>query len=536
MKLAPLHRLLMGIVMAVSVFHVLPIAAASPSPSPYRLRALYNSLPQKDISKLLAFYRLYPDSDEGQKALSQAWSLLSGNRLQMEDLTLPSLEGALQAVVSLIHKPSHSASYPLADRELQLIDTLSQSLEHRKLSGHHIDEEAALLRLPPEEVDLARGLFISQLGNSPQALQQQRRYEAAIDLMALQIKALLPPQAAPEKIIETINHFIFFDLGFRFPPEALYSKEIDQYTFLPSVLESHRGVCLGVSILYMSLAQRLDFPLEMVTPPGHIYVRYRQGDVVINIETTARGIHLDSDEYLGINGSTLPVRNLKEVIGLAHFNHAATYLERCDYAGALKIYERALPYMPEDLLLKEFMGYCCLLTGDAVRGDTLLLQAAGHASCGTIYGETTSSDLLSGAGDLEGLRTLLQPVEKGRQALLVRQEALAAVVERCPRFRAAHFALATTWLQLHRQGEALKALERYHQLDSCHPLVEYYLVLLYAERWNFPEAWNHLHHLEKLTLGNSSADKILKALKQQLMEDSPESWDTSIRALYTPKV
>ena len=79
----------------------------------------------------------------------------------------------------------------------------------------------------------------------------------------------------------------FLRACFRFPPHSLYAKDIDVYTFLPSVLDSRRGVCLGVSILYLCLAQRLDLPLEAMTPPGHIYVRYGED---LNIETTARGI------------------------------------------------------------------------------------------------------------------------------------------------------------------------------------------------------------------------------------------------------
>src|SRR5665647_1570782 len=105
--------------------------------------------------------------------------------------------------------------------------------------------------------------------------------------MALQILARLPPKASPQQKILKINELIFDEMRFRFPPHSLYAKDIDVYTFLPSVLDSHRGVCLGVSILYLCIAQRLDLNLEMITPPGHIYVRYRTTDQTINIETTA---------------------------------------------------------------------------------------------------------------------------------------------------------------------------------------------------------------------------------------------------------
>src|ERR1700761_5200171 len=125
-----------------------------------------------------------------------------------------------------------------------------------------------------------------------------RSYEALIDLMALQILTRITFEDPPAKKIRAINHFIFEEMGFRFPPHSSHAKDIDLYTFLPSVLDSRRGVCLGVSILYISLAQRLKLDLQMVTPPGHIFVCWRQGKEVINIETTARGIHIPDEKYL----------------------------------------------------------------------------------------------------------------------------------------------------------------------------------------------------------------------------------------------
>ena len=67
---------------------------------------------------------------------------------------------------------------------------------------------------------------------------------------------------------------------------------------------------------------------EMVTPPGHIYVRFKKGNSEINIETTARGVHLDSEEYLGIETRGLQKRTVKEVIGLTHFNQASVYWQQ----------------------------------------------------------------------------------------------------------------------------------------------------------------------------------------------------------------
>ena len=90
-----------------------------------------------------------------------------------------------------------------------------------------------------------------------------------------------------------------------------------------------------------------------------------------------------------------------------------------------------------------------------------------------------------------------------------------------PRFRAGIFALAGIWLQLHRHGEALEVLERYHQLDPGDPSVEYYLAVLYTERMDVNKAWEHLHIAESLVKAHDHNPKALKELRQELCRQCP---------------
>src|SRR5262249_51455724 len=146
---------------------------------------------------------------------------------------------------ALVNKPIGQERVTLDEKELYAIEQIAKPLPHNKLRGHRIETENELLQLQPYEIDLARGLLLSQLEGRADKMAQIRSYEATLDLMALQILARVPSDASPETKIRTINTFIFEEMGFRFPPHSLYSKEIDLYTFLPSVLDSHRGVCLG---------------------------------------------------------------------------------------------------------------------------------------------------------------------------------------------------------------------------------------------------------------------------------------------------
>ncbi len=497
------------------------IILSGATPSPAKVRALYNSLDPKSLPQHLAFYKLYKETPEGEKSLKDAWQLLSKS-FPASNIPPPILPTTIETIISLVNKQPDHQNITLDPYELAEIEKLSSSLPHLKLKGHYALTEEAVLALPTEEVDLARGLLLSQLPPTPDRLSIIRSYEATLDLMALQILTQVDMQSTPEKKIRALNNFIFEEMGYRFPPHSLYAKDIDLYTFLPSVLDSRRGVCLGVSILYLCLAQRLSLNLEIVTPPGHIFVRYHDGNKTINIETTARGIHLDSEEYLGIDTRQLQQRAIKDVTGLAHYNQASVYWQQNDYAKALASYRKALPYLPEDMLLKELMAYNCLFEGLYEEAKQLLELVKDHLPEYAISKQTISEDYLKGNVNIEGIKPLFMHVDEKRESILKKRDALEAVLKQYPAFRAGIFSLAITWLQLHRFDEALTLLERYHALDSNDSTAEYYLAVIYAERLDYNKSWNHLHNAEAITAVHQHHPKVLKEFRKELSRLCPE--------------
>ena len=89
-------------------------------------------------------------------------------------------------------------------------------------------------------------------------------------------------------------------------------------------------------------------------------------------------------------------------------------------------------------------------------------------------------------------------------------------------FRAGIFSLASTWLQLHREGEALEVLEKYYEVDPNDPTANYYMAVLYAERMNYNKAWQLTQQTEKLVQKREHHPKALKELRQELALISPE--------------
>lgn len=509
-----------SLLVSISLLACITATAFKAPPLPEEVR--FNHLDPLSIQEQFAFYHLYPSSDLGKKALQQAWTLLTGTEIpdqKFSSLILPDLD--VQGIVSLITRQPFDSPIQLTEHQLEAIETFGNRLSNRKLPGHRVWTKEDLDRLPPEDIDLGRGLLLNQFEDSADFKKELRQYEATLDLMALQILARLPPAPTFLQKIDAINTFIFHEMQFRFPPHSLYPGRIDLYTLLPSVIDGRRGVCLGVSILYLCLAQRLDLPLEIVTPPGHIYLRFHDKDHLINIETTARGINVPSEMYLGINTRKLPQRTMREVLGMAYFNHASVAWNDKDYKTAISLYKKSAVYQEDYFYLKTFFGLSLLLHGDKKEALNLLEEVAYTPPDEAVSKDTFIEDYLNGKVDIKGLKTIFLPVDETRESILKKQKKLQKTLQKCPEFRAGLFQLAITHLQLNQLSDAFKTLQKYHDLDPTDTTVEYYLALIAAEQHDFNKAHFHLTQTQMLTSQRDHYPKALKSLKSQLQRECP---------------
>jgi tetratricopeptide (TPR) repeat protein len=498
----------------IVLFTFLSIFSLYAAPSS-RLDSLYLSLDPLSITQNLAFYELYPETKEGHLALERAWHLLcQGGPISSSPLILPKLD--LQAIVSLITKQPEEPAISLSTEQHAILQKIAASLHNRKLLGFNVWTEKELLSLAPEQVDLGRALLIYQFEEELDPKAKILDYEASLDLMALQIRARLPKEASHLDKISHINRFIFQEMGFRYPPHSLDVKHIDLYTFLPSVIDSRQGVCLGVSVLYLCLAQRLDLPLEIITPPGHIYLRYPLESGHLNIETTARGINLPSEAYLGVGTKSLPLRNIKETIGLVFCNQASLYLRQGQYEITTKLYQRACLYVPDEPLFRLFLGMSYLFQGKKKEGKDLLLPLRSLQLSHSVAKETIPSDYLDGKVDIESLKLLFVSVDENYSSLIEKEKALKKSLRKYPKFRAGILQLATTQLQLGKTEEAFELLTSYHNIDPTDPTIEYYLSILSSERLNYPKAWEFLQNAKSLTQSQNHFPKALFALERDL--------------------
>ena len=216
--------------------------------------------------------------------------------------------------------------------------------------GLYVRSIERVLRLKAEEVDVATAaLIISEQWSD---IVHGRRYLSRLDDMALEIRKRLKSkkQKTNFKAIAVINKYLFDELGFKSISEASDPNDL----FLHSVLDRKRGHCLSLSILYLSLGERLGLPLYGVVVPGHFFVRYDDGRVRFNIEATSKGGYAPDEHY--INKFKVPKKrrgsiymvNLNKIQTLGCFfnNLGNCYDDIGDVEHALMALERAVEINP----------------------------------------------------------------------------------------------------------------------------------------------------------------------------------------------
>ncbi|MFA6916721.1 MAG: transglutaminase family protein [Parachlamydiales bacterium] len=481
---------------------------------PSAVHFAYKSLPSNSLKELLAFSVLYPETQQGQASIREVLSLLMEPNL----ISYEQIHKASAAAPDLIRlsKALPGSFNSCSEEALEIIENASGHLLNRRLAGYGITELTLAQRMAPDQIDLARALLLAEMGSSPETLQHVRCYEAALDWMALQILLQLGPHATHEQMINAINAYLFQVLHYRFPAYRKYAKQIQNYSLLGKVIEARQGVCLGVSLLFACLAQRVGLPLQIITPPGHIFLRYETAQGYRNIETTAGGIHLEDENYLGIELEELPRRTVKETIGLAHLNTGSTYWQNGDYDKALEEYAKAKTYMGDDPLLQCFTGFCLCLSGRIEEGKKNLMRIRNSNHPLMHQTKMIAADFLDGRTDVEALKLVYVEVDKVRTEQEKHCNELMVMMERCPQFRAGWMKLAMTWMDMQREDKAIEAIEKSHQVDPNDLSVEYFLAQLSLSRQDYIQAWKYLLNAEKLAEKRVKPFKPLKQLRSQL--------------------
>lgn len=137
---------------------------------------------------------------------------------------------------------------------------------------------------PDEQINLAKAaLYIAQ-EEYPDL--DPDKYLHALDTIAAKVQERLPAQWYPLRIIQSINKYLYEDLGFVGNTNDYYDP---RNSYLNEVIERRTGIPIALSLVYLEIARRIDFPMVGVGMPGHFLIRPEFEDVGIFVDAFERG-------------------------------------------------------------------------------------------------------------------------------------------------------------------------------------------------------------------------------------------------------
>jgi tetratricopeptide (TPR) repeat protein len=165
-------------------------------------------------------------------------------------------------------------------------------------------------------------------------------------------KALLSdsiPENEPLRIIDAMNRRIFDVWGISFSDD----RDNVRYLLPHLVWREKRGSCVGMSLLYLLLAEKSGVPLYAVRAPSHLFVRYDNGRRRFNIETLRRGECMSDDwyrrRYAITDTARYPLCNLSrtEAAAVVIYNLGTVLLHDKKYDCAIRYLRKAAADLPD---------------------------------------------------------------------------------------------------------------------------------------------------------------------------------------------
>lgn len=382
-----------------------------------------------------------------------------------------------------------------------------------------------VLEINAQETGLARtALQIAQESYSEIDVEQ---YLKKLDIIIKNIKTGLRDETEPEQIIKTINIVLFNELQFKY----VQTGELE-YLSLNKVLDTKTGNCVGLSILYLSIAEELHLPIYGVSVPEHIFVRYDDGDFRRNIETGYEGMATPDSYYVHMPGKRISQTSIKngyylknlttnEVIADIYLNRSIIQKEKGNINAALKDINQAIQLHGNDAVAYCNRGVLYEKMNDRERAledynKAIALNhdyAPAYYNRGSVYASMEVVDRAimdySKALSLDPSSTLsyynrgIAFKMIGRADLAI--EDMGSAISSNPQFAAAY---AQRGLAYAESGEPEKALEDFNKALELDPNnTEIYMKrgILHADAQRFDKAIEDITIFIKFTPGNSFA-------------------------------
>ena len=297
---------------------------------------------------------------------------------------------------------------------LLLAGALPSQASSRQVST--TEELVATLALPENKIDLTETLLLISRHWDPRL--ETAPLKKTLDRLTESARNQLQGNPSPAQIVEILRKVIHEEGRYRYT-EALDPAGMPinpAELFLHGLLQTRRGYCMNLSLLYLILGERLNLPLVGVPLPNHFFVRYESPEYRVNIEATEGGTafpdsfyeqrfgaaqgskyfmsNLSKRQTLGAyfsNVGLVMYRAAKPKIAIFYLEQSATinpqsidalnnlgniYSELKQHDKSIHAYERALKADPGNFSTLFNLGLAYMVTGALEKAEGTFLQAA----------------------------------------------------------------------------------------------------------------------------------------------------------------
>jgi regulator of sirC expression with transglutaminase-like and TPR domain len=160
----------------------------------------------------------------------------------------------------------------------------AQEIVHHLLRQSADEAFMAFCHTKGEDLDVEEGTWMLAKTAYPEI--NAAAYQALFDNYAGELREPVQMADDPERILVTVNHYLFDKLGF-IGNERNHNDPDNSY--LNRVVDRRTGIPISLSMVYLFVTRRLHLPVTGIGLPGHFICRYQTAKTEIFIDPSKKG-------------------------------------------------------------------------------------------------------------------------------------------------------------------------------------------------------------------------------------------------------
>jgi regulator of sirC expression with transglutaminase-like and TPR domain len=184
-----------------------------------------------------------------------------------------------------------------------------------------------------------------------------QQYYTRLDQMAEELRFQIGTSNNPDFIIRSINTYLYLDEGYAYDMSDFFGRKAEN-CFLNGILDTKKGACFTMPLLYLCLAERLGLPIYGVNAPQHFFLRWDDGNYRSNIEATGGGGEVPDEQYVRdfhitegelAKGCFMSNMTTEQVIGNIYEARGSYYMRKRQTEKAIRDYRKTVELNPKNV-------------------------------------------------------------------------------------------------------------------------------------------------------------------------------------------